>query len=835
MTTVPVRRGRSQTGFDSEDRSEDAPAQSDHQGPTASDPGNSPFVSVSVRIKPEEPGKHIAIWEKPAEEGEFASRRVTCHRGHMLEEYEFSRVFGPQCDNKTVFADINGAELVTSVFKGVNETIFAYGQTGSGKTHTIFGTEGELGLLQFMIQAIFRQANDVGQCTIHLCCFEILGDHLTDLLDVSCLEDAEDVGPDDIVYDELFLKTQKCRYQIMRISKMTTCLELLEHASSLRTSGTSSYNDRSSRSHAVCQFFIQNGCPQDDKHGGTLGALSLIDLAGSEKEQENPSEQGRKSARLLNTSLSSLNRLLRKLQTNTLNESERRQSVLNKVLWDYVRGGCGISLIFCCSPLLKHRTVSLSTLAMATDSKLMNNKRKQQYLQVNGNYVLQQNALSWDLDGSPRRASTGRLRDEFSAGSYPRNGAGCTPRSVDSHAAGGAARSPRTPDPLPVREMVRKYEDRVERVRESSRERRWDSSHGPEETPPRSAEDACMTSSAPKLPNQSMFVTPHSDGSSLTPYSPSAPLLSLSEHMAVADQPLSAEELKRICEQSPLTIRELVVQNSRLQQKLSKIRRRSRERINAGQEERKVLLEENEGLREECNSLRQLFLHQQKQQIAFWTGSFMKDLNLQRAKSRSSVGTTSTPGAMSTPGGVTPPFHMVESPTHVAHIDLKPNDLRPVTPPMMPSASSGSNGDPTSDAQRTSTSSDPEPWLPADDFWKGEVQKLRQDFLQKRRAVPGGRREDLGESARRDPVSSQEDSHIQSISRERDYWQAVANKLASGDMELDVSTKANSETRRMGSDVDGTFGLLAETSSGSGELSASSSISSEVSPAGRAH
>lgn len=32
------------------------------------------------------------------------------------------------------------------------------------------------------------------------------------------------------------------------------------------------------------------------------------------QEQENPSEQGRKSARLLNTSLCSLNRLLRKLQ-----------------------------------------------------------------------------------------------------------------------------------------------------------------------------------------------------------------------------------------------------------------------------------------------------------------------------------------------------------------------------------------------------------------------------------------------------------------------------------------------------------------------------------------
>merc|ERR1719456_2220738 len=109
---------------------------------------------------------------------------------------------------------------------------------------------------------------------------------------------------------------------------MTTALELLENACYLRTCGTSSFNDRSSRSHAVCQFFVQNSTT------GTLGAMSLVDLAGSEKEQENPSEQGRKSARLLNTSLSCL---LRKLQANTLDESDRRQSVLNKVLWDFIR------------------------------------------------------------------------------------------------------------------------------------------------------------------------------------------------------------------------------------------------------------------------------------------------------------------------------------------------------------------------------------------------------------------------------------------------------------------------------------------------------------------
>ena len=51
---------------------------------------------------------------------------------------------------------------------------------------------------------------------------------------------------------------------------------------------------------------------------GSSTALSFfrIPVVGRQQrqEQENPSEQGRKSARLLNTSLCSLNRLLRKLQ-----------------------------------------------------------------------------------------------------------------------------------------------------------------------------------------------------------------------------------------------------------------------------------------------------------------------------------------------------------------------------------------------------------------------------------------------------------------------------------------------------------------------------------------
>jgi len=302
----------------------------------------------------------------------------------------FSRVFGPEDDNRALFHDLQGPALTSSVFGGVNETLFAYGQTGSGKTHTIFGSREETGLLELFVQSFFQQAEACPGSTIHACCYEVLGDTLTDLVNPWRLIQQGDLQEEDVVCDELFIKTHLCRYQIVRVACFETCLDLLHEARMNRTEGVSSCNLSSSRSHAVVHLFVQNPAGkasrrQSTESSGTqssIGALTLVDLAGTEKEHENPSERGKKSARLLNTSLSSLNRLLRKLQTGSLDESERRQSVLNKCLWEYLRPGCGIALVFCVSPLARHRSITLSTLAMATDSKTISSQRRSHYVQI---------------------------------------------------------------------------------------------------------------------------------------------------------------------------------------------------------------------------------------------------------------------------------------------------------------------------------------------------------------------------------------------------------------------------------------------------------------------
>lgn len=62
----------------------------------------------------------------------------------------------------------------------------------------------------------------------------------------------------------------------------------------------------------------------------------------------------------------------------------------------------------------------------------------------------------------------------------------------------------------------------------------------------------------------------------------------------------------------------------KLRRKLSKSRMQSRERLLSIEQERDQRNAENAKLRQECESLRSLFLKQQQQQMAFWAGPFME-------------------------------------------------------------------------------------------------------------------------------------------------------------------------------------------------------------------
>ncbi|CAK0860792.1 unnamed protein product [Prorocentrum cordatum] len=658
-------------------------------------------MSVAIRVKPS-PGtapEGIAIWAKPPEEGGARQRTICCHRGYTLEEYEFSRVFGPGDDNEALFHDLQGPALTSSVFAGVNETLFAYGQTGSGKTHTIFGSARERGLLELFVVAFFQRAETCPGSTVHACCYEVLGDALTDLVNPQRLIEQGDLHSEDVVSDELFVKTHLCRYQIVRVTRVETCLDLLHEARANRTEGVSSCNASSSRSHAVVHLFVQNptgGVPHQSPEGGsqsTVGALTLVDLAGTEKEHENPSELGKRTARLLNTSLSSLNRLLRKLQTGSLDGSERRQSVLNKCLWEYLRPGCGIAMIFCVSPLVRHRAITLSTLAMATDSKLIRSQRKSHYIQIPAAQASPPGArahMQATPSQSPRSARSSLASPPAARGTEGRGTPSSAPRRASSTGASSAS-------------------GRAQDLSASAR--------------------SSVASSR----------------------------LRFSASDAASDRP-SAKDLESLTELQfekgcPQTLRDLALQNTSLRRKLHRVRAKSAERVENAERCREHLGADLAATQRECESLRALFIRQQQQQIAFWTGPFMdmitpKDATLARHEPAprpfppEAVGAMHCPAAAWAPmdspwegtpsgaltartssarplasfgGGALPPPAAAATPT--AQVPLEASALRAAGAPVMPVPAAGDDRSTCLDSLRMER-----------DYWRSVASDLRREM-----------------------------------------------------------------------------------------------------------
>lgn len=279
-------------------------------------------------------------------------------------QFRFDYVFDESTTNEMVYK-FTAQPLIKTIFEGGMATCFAYGQTGSGKTHTMGGefkgkqqnfNSGIYGLVardvfQLLSTPNYRKMNLMVSSSF----FEIYGKLVFDLLAkkkrLRVLEDGNQT-------------VQIVGLSEVAVKNVDDVLDIIQRGTNERTSGQTSANLLSSRSHAVFQILLRKVTGRGNK---LIGKFSLIDLAGNERGADTfkSNRQTRIEGADINRSLLALKECIRALGRKGVH-CPFRGSKLTQILRDSFIGDksktCMIALI---SPGVASWEHSLNTLRYA--------------------------------------------------------------------------------------------------------------------------------------------------------------------------------------------------------------------------------------------------------------------------------------------------------------------------------------------------------------------------------------------------------------------------------------------------------------------------------------
>lgn len=296
------------------------------------------------------------------------------------QEFIFDDSFEAEENNEDIYKRTI-KHLVKFAFDGGKASCFAYGQTGSGKTFTMMGSSPEApaeatvnaGLYVLAARDVFSliKLPQYNNRQVLVSCFEIYGGKLFDLLNerslVKCLEDAK----------QQVQLPGLTEHQCMNVGEL---LDLMAMAHSQRSTGSTTANAESSRSHQILQLVLRERpvpVVQGIKKRGIQappkpvplfsGKLSFIDLAGSERgaDTNHASKQTRMEGAEINTSLLALKEVIRSLERKQ-GHTPFRGSKLTQVLKDsFVGDKTRTCMVACVSPSSTNCEHTLNTLRYA--------------------------------------------------------------------------------------------------------------------------------------------------------------------------------------------------------------------------------------------------------------------------------------------------------------------------------------------------------------------------------------------------------------------------------------------------------------------------------------
>jgi centromeric protein E len=321
-------------------------------------------VIISVRVRPDGPEDQVnPDWRVDGRNGQVS------YHGKDGGAYEYDNVFS-QSDNNARVYESCAKRLVRRVMEGYHGTVFAYGMTGTGKTFSMQGTTSSPGVIPLAITDIFSFIRETPhrEFLLRVSYLEIYNERIHDLL-------ASQPGTSGFVPLDQQTKGEeiKLREDPKRgvyatplkeeiVQSPTQLLRVIARGDLARRTGSTQYNARSSRSHAVVQIVVESrdriagaaaGNMAENRRTGMNGGvrvstLSLIDLAGSERAAEN--KERRTEGAHINRSLLTLGTVIARLAKDTEKDKDGshlpyRDSKLTRLLQPALSGNSLISIL----------------------------------------------------------------------------------------------------------------------------------------------------------------------------------------------------------------------------------------------------------------------------------------------------------------------------------------------------------------------------------------------------------------------------------------------------------------------------------------------------------
>ena len=326
-------------------------------------------VSIFVRMRPlnamEITEKRPIVWYAMDDDQSINSSAA------RARSYQFERTFHSLIDNRAVFTSV-GLPLVHHALRGIHSCLFCHGATGSGKTYSMYGGMNEPGIVNLLIEELFREMNDASdhaKFVLSMDCFEIANEHIVDLL-----RDDDNGIRKHAVYEDDKKQVHITNLTRVVINNIFQVRECISAACIRRHTEKTLMNQQSSRSHSVLRLFLESASDPDADEDSTVpytrhACIALVDLAGSENSLQSGSKTRQQESSKINQSLLSLTRTISNLSMGIQSAAKIvwRESLLTRVLKNYLEGDGKIHILCCISPT--NYAESNNTLTFAKNAK----------------------------------------------------------------------------------------------------------------------------------------------------------------------------------------------------------------------------------------------------------------------------------------------------------------------------------------------------------------------------------------------------------------------------------------------------------------------------------